>query len=246
MTDHGFQAGPVGDVPADDGGGEPAPEPAGAQPPDFGEAVGQMREAEGFQPPDLRDAVAQMPEHPAQGAYYPRHAQRYAPQPEPTYDPGYGGYQDAYDLRAAADEGDPQAIAVLAQQTAAEAARAEVQAVRAEYQQERDVERLNALADQYPNLQEPEVLNAVIGRLNALGLSETDPDAVQMAYFAEEAKRAGLGQPIPPERQPPERQGVALETGTGARPSEAPELEPQEQAWRSALSQQHKPNKFGL
>jgi hypothetical protein len=114
------------------------------------------------------------------------------------------------------------------------------------HQQERNEQAILDMAEhQYPNLKDPEIVEEVDARLAAMSQRigynvRLDPDFVEQAYLATEARRAGVGGQAA-EEQPAEQQqpSVSLETGAGpsaAGPGNAPEpVDPQEAAWQKAL-----------
>lgn len=247
-----------------------APEPAAPEP---SHPTGVQEEAApeetAEQPPDLTDALTQMREHidarldkagvpPAQDDSGLWDTLSGEPQAE------YDEYEDDYGYE---DPGQQQQQPMTEeQQVAAELDRRieeRAQAAIAPYvqhmEQERREEKVLALVDQYPGMAQPEAVQFIDNRLGALAdrygnpAIRTDPDMVQDAYFAYEARKQAGGQtstgPAGSEQEGTAEAvgqgGATLETGAG--PGAPPtEMDPQEQAYAQALNPGTKLNKFGL
>lgn len=210
--------------------GAPAEEP-GVAPTDGAGYESEAGYEEVGAPPDLSDALSQL------HAHLDARVDRGVEQEGEPYD-GDDEYEPELDEREAVG------------QLLDEAVRQRVAPVLESVEMDRREREIAGLAQQFPHLRDPDVLDAVTANLQALAETyedpsiETDPRMVRMAYLALEAEQMANGQAQQQQPPPQPANGAALEHGAG--PGMAPpQLSPEEQAYAQALSRP-KLNRFGL
>jgi hypothetical protein len=186
-------------------------------------------------PPDVGEALAQMSEQ------LDNLDQRLPADEE--YDDASWDSEFAYNPVVAEPEGEDPGVAQIRDLLNEEVnARMQPYVDRIE-EMHRDQQLLN-LADQYPQLREPEVLDAVAGEAAELAQAygvpgmATDPRIVERLFLAHQASAAA--ESMPPEAPP----GATLEVGAG--PGEPQEdVDPQTKAWMEAAAPSTPSDVFG-
>lgn len=199
-----------------------------ASPPDVGEALQQMGQR-------LDSISERLPEDEKPDLLESLSGMQYGDDPEEQGteqpDPQEGGEEPA--------EG-----AELLRQLVREEAQEIVQQRDMVYEGQRREGSIRDLAKEHPRINEPEVLDAIAGRLEELGLQPQgfppDPRHVEMVYKAYEAEAAASDSS--PAEAASDR-GATLETGAGPG-APPPDVDPQTQAWLDAIGNKRPTDAF--
>lgn len=192
------------------------------------------------QAPDVGEALQQM------GQRLDEFGQR-LPEPEQDDTDLYSaltGFEPEEEEGEGKPEGEDDDTAEL-RQMMSEAVQEQIQPYILQQEAEKREGGIRSLADEHPRLKEPEVIDAVAERLEAMGLQPAngfppDPRHVETVYKAYEAEAAASTEAS---AEAGGEKGATLETGAGpGAPQE--EVDPVTQAYLNAIKGSDKPNAF--
>lgn len=155
---------------------------------------------------------------------------------------GYHGEQDGYQPEPTGEE----TVQQLFQEAAQEAVRPYLE----QMEWDRRQSDVLALADQYPQLRDPETIEALEQELDALAEvygdgARTDPRLIETAYLAHLARAEAQAGAAEQAREPSSQQGQHLETGVGPGAS-AGQDDPVEAAYLKALAGPQQVDQYGF